>query len=164
MCPSHCTTRRHDAKVASANADGTVTLNWGDGGTHFNLVWDPSADPAGSDSNGVEATSRALQERIYELCVRDFDGHPHSQDVPAPTSASASASAASEEAAPPTKRHKSSTQSRTASDYELSPDEERTIKAAFAAKGFEFVRVNPVDRNTYDDSTQVSSGMVLQLD
>jgi len=42
--------------------------HWGDGGSHLNLVWQ---DGDTSDSDALKAE---LQERIYEIAVRDFDG------------------------------------------------------------------------------------------
>ena len=43
--------------------------HWGDGGTHFNLVWDPATAP-----REVEALTRELQDLLYDLCVRQFGG------------------------------------------------------------------------------------------
>ncbi len=43
--------------------------HWGDGGTHFNLVWDPD-----SATEDVETVTRALQDRLYDLCVNELDG------------------------------------------------------------------------------------------
>jgi FAD/FMN-containing dehydrogenase len=42
--------------------------HWGDGGTHLNLLWQP-ADVADGD-----ALVRTLQETIYDLAVREFEG------------------------------------------------------------------------------------------
>lgn len=43
--------------------------HWGDGGTHLNLVWDPSAAPK------PEADFKAeLQERVYRMAVEAFGG------------------------------------------------------------------------------------------
>ncbi len=43
--------------------------HWGDGGTHFNLVWDPETAP-----REVSALTRELQDALYELCVAEFGG------------------------------------------------------------------------------------------
>lgn len=49
--------------------------HWGDGGTHFNLVYDPAAAAqAGGAEFDAEAFKRQLQTRLYDLCVRDFGG------------------------------------------------------------------------------------------
>lgn len=42
--------------------------HWGDGGSHLNLLWQ-AADTADSD-----ALTRELQDKIYEIAVRDFGG------------------------------------------------------------------------------------------
>ncbi len=43
--------------------------HWGDGGTHLNLVWDPEqVEP------DVETLTAAVQDRIYGLCVNEFEG------------------------------------------------------------------------------------------
>jgi FAD/FMN-containing dehydrogenase len=43
--------------------------HWGDGGTHFNLLWDPDSAP-----RDIDTLTRELQDRIYDLCVREFEG------------------------------------------------------------------------------------------
>lgn len=43
--------------------------HWGDGGTHFNLVWAKERGPA-----DVAAFKRELQTRLYDLAVREFEG------------------------------------------------------------------------------------------
>ena len=42
--------------------------HWGDGGSHLNLLWDEA------DVDDPDALKRALQDEIYELAVREFDG------------------------------------------------------------------------------------------
>lgn len=42
--------------------------HWGDGGSHLNLIWQES------DAPDTDALKTELQERIYEIAVRDFDG------------------------------------------------------------------------------------------
>ena len=43
--------------------------HWGDGGTHFNLVWDVARAP-----RDVATLTRELQDTLYDLCVREFEG------------------------------------------------------------------------------------------
>ena len=43
--------------------------HWGDGGTHFNLVWKTDQAP-----EELEALQPALQGALYDLCVREFGG------------------------------------------------------------------------------------------
>jgi FAD/FMN-containing dehydrogenase len=49
--------------------------HWGDGGTHFNLVYDP-LEQAGRAGPGFDAERlrRAVLERVYRLCVEEFGG------------------------------------------------------------------------------------------
>jgi FAD/FMN-containing dehydrogenase len=49
--------------------------HWGDGGTHFNLVYDP-LEQAGRAGPGFdpERLRRAVLERVYRLCVEEFGG------------------------------------------------------------------------------------------
>lgn len=43
--------------------------HWGDGGTHLNVIWEAGAGPQ-PDAE----VKRAIQARLYELCVRGFGG------------------------------------------------------------------------------------------
>jgi FAD/FMN-containing dehydrogenase len=43
--------------------------HWGDGGTHFNLVWDSESAP-----REVSVLTRELQDALYTLCVHQFGG------------------------------------------------------------------------------------------
>ena len=43
--------------------------HWGDGGTHFNLVWDAESAP-----RDVPTLTRELQDALYDLCVTEFAG------------------------------------------------------------------------------------------
>jgi FAD/FMN-containing dehydrogenase len=56
------------ARLAASHPFVTVADfgHWGDGGSHLNLVWDPSAVPAD--------TKRELQREIYGLCVNGHGG------------------------------------------------------------------------------------------
>ena len=42
--------------------------HWGDGGSHLNLVWQAA------DAQDSEALKNALQDKIYEIAVREFEG------------------------------------------------------------------------------------------
>ncbi len=42
--------------------------HWGDGGSHLNLVWQAA------DAPDSEALKNALQDKIYEIAVREFEG------------------------------------------------------------------------------------------
>jgi len=63
--------RRATKRLAETHPFVTVCDfgHWGDGGTHFNLVWDPATAP-----REVDVLTRELQDAIYELCVRELRG------------------------------------------------------------------------------------------
>lgn len=117
------------------------------------------------------------------VCMRDFESQgtplspttgPDASDTAAVGATSSGAAAA--DGAPPAKRPRSEasngagaaavvSSSMNLSDpqsYVLNTEEERAVKASFAAQGFEFMRVRTV---TLDRSLERSTaGMVLQLD
>lgn len=79
------------------------------------------------------------------------------------------AEAGGDEGGPPTKRQKgvegaaSEGGASASSGYLLTAEEERRVKAAFAANGFEFMRIKHADQSAPSNEGE-AAGMVLQID